>query len=70
MLLGFLFLLVIGREGLISTMCVSESMGSTWHPCSKKRGEELTTESDYGEKEIHRKLLAAAGSIDKCAKKA
>ncbi|KAI8569262.1 hypothetical protein RHMOL_Rhmol02G0265100 [Rhododendron molle] len=70
MLLGFLSLLVIGGESLISAICVSESMGSTWHPCSKKQEEELTTESDYGEKEIHRKLLATAGSTDKCAEKA
>ncbi|KAG5563014.1 hypothetical protein RHGRI_005681 [Rhododendron griersonianum] len=45
MLLGFLSFLLIGGEGLISAICVSESMGSTWHPCSKKREEELTTES-------------------------
>ncbi|KAI8569259.1 hypothetical protein RHMOL_Rhmol02G0264800 [Rhododendron molle] len=70
MLLGFLSLLLIGGESLISTICVSERMGSTWHPCSKKRKEELTTKFNYGEREIHRKLLAAAGSTDKCAKKA
>ncbi|KAF7149939.1 hypothetical protein RHSIM_Rhsim02G0229400 [Rhododendron simsii] len=63
MLLGFLSLLLIGGEGLISAICVSETMGSTWHPCSKKRKEELTTESDYKAREIPWKLLAAAVAI-------
>ncbi|KAF7151317.1 hypothetical protein RHSIM_Rhsim02G0224700 [Rhododendron simsii] len=30
---GFLSLLLIGGEGLISTICISKTMGSTWHPC-------------------------------------
>lgn len=83
MLLGFISLLLTVGQGLISNICISERVGATWHPCSKKQEEKVSptkTESDSDETESRRKLLAAAmegsfrrvlaaGSTDKCAEK-
>ncbi|XP_058219242.1 MLO-like protein 6 isoform X2 [Rhododendron vialii] len=81
MLLGFISLLLTVGQGPISTICISKSVGSTWHPCSKEHEAKLTktyTETDDKEGEGRRKLLSAAvegsfrrvlaaGSTDKCA---
>ncbi|CAI0411738.1 unnamed protein product [Linum tenue] len=37
MLLGFLSLLLTVFQSPISSICVSESIGATWHPCTKKQ---------------------------------
>lgn len=37
MLLGFLSLLLTVGQGPISDICISKSVGATWHPCSKKQ---------------------------------
>lgn len=45
MLLGFLSLLLTVGQGPISDICISKSVGATWHPCSKKQ------ETDYGKED-------------------
>ncbi|XP_065866708.1 MLO-like protein 6 [Euphorbia lathyris] len=54
MLLGFISLLLTVGQGPISNICISEKLGSTWHPCSKKREQTLIQLTDY---ENRRKLL-------------
>lgn len=82
MLLGFISLLLTVGQGPISTICISESVGATWHPCGKKEEDKATktdakTEDEEGDG--RRKLLSAAvegsfrrvlaaGSTDKCGK--
>lgn len=82
MLLGFISLLLTVGQGPISTICISESVGATWHPCGKKQEDKATktdakTEDEEGDG--RRKLLSAAvegsfrrvlaaGSTDKCGK--
>ncbi|GFZ13160.1 seven transmembrane MLO family protein [Actinidia rufa] len=84
MLLGFISLLLTVGQAPISNICISKSVGATWHPCSKKQEDKLTKydESHYEEEETRRKLLAfsashgglrrvlAAAGTDKCAEKA
>ncbi|KAM5559845.1 MLO-like protein 6 [Rosa sericea] len=81
MLLGFLSLLLTVGQGPISDICISKSVGATWHPCSKKAeedGESTSPESDddsgrrrllsavlSSSGESARRVLAAAG-YDKC----
>ena len=83
MLLGFISLLLTVGQAPISNICISKSVGATWHPCSKKQEDKLTKydESHYEEEETRRKLLAfsasheslrrvlAAAGTDKCAEK-
>ncbi|KAJ0021307.1 hypothetical protein Pint_32202 [Pistacia integerrima] len=62
MLLGFISLLLTVGQGLISNICVSESIASTWHPCDKEREEEITGQTEETtettDDENRRKLLA------------
>ncbi|KAL0284097.1 UNVERIFIED_CONTAM: MLO-like protein 2 [Sesamum angustifolium] len=37
MLLGFISLLLTVGQSPISNICISKSVGATWHPCSKKQ---------------------------------
>ena len=77
MLLGFISLLLTVGQDPISDICISKSVGATWHPCSKSKENET---SSYDEEEDHRRrLLAAGGSFrrvlaaagtDNCAAKA
>ncbi|XP_030962414.1 MLO-like protein 6 [Quercus lobata] len=76
MLLGFISLLLTVGQSPISSVCVSQKIGATWHPCSKKQEEaqtnsetnsrRLLTVSDSG-KGFRRILAGAASSTDKCA---
>ncbi|KAL6967293.1 MLO-like protein 12 [Sarracenia purpurea var. burkii] len=80
MLLGLISLLLTVGQSPISKICISESLGATWHPCSRseeaklnKDGEEeghrrklLTVSNDQGS---FRRVLAAEGT-DVCAAKA
>ena len=85
MLLGFISLLLTVSQGLISKICVPQSVGNSWHPC--KREEEATaasTDDDDDSKDFHgtagRRLLytesstifrriLAGGGTDECAPK-
>lgn len=75
MLLGFISLLLTVGQGLISEICVSEAIASTWRPCNKEKekykkgvGRRLLLEfSDFGG--TQRRILAAKGD-DICIKKA
>ncbi|KAF8396600.1 hypothetical protein HHK36_018239 [Tetracentron sinense] len=82
MLMGFLSLLLTVGQGPISDICISESLGATWHPCDKKQETESheneeSDSNDNGRRRLlmfsnsggsSRRILAAAGS-DKCAAK-
>ncbi|GFZ20476.1 seven transmembrane MLO family protein [Actinidia rufa] len=77
MLLGFISLLLTVTQSLISDICISKSIGATWHPCSESKENE--TSSNDEEEDHRRKLLAVGGSFrrvlaaagtDKCAAKA
>ncbi|KAL6967287.1 hypothetical protein U1Q18_033090 [Sarracenia purpurea var. burkii] len=82
MLLGFLSLLLTVGQGPISKICISESLGATWHPCSRSEEAKLNEDGEEEEEENRRKLLAvsndqgsfrrvlAAGGTDVCAAKA
>ncbi|XP_039024194.1 MLO-like protein 6 [Hibiscus syriacus] len=80
MLLGFISLLLTVGSGTITGICISERLGSTWHPCPKNREENLDEPGeDTSENEHHRRLLMisdsgrvfrrslAGSSEDKCA---
>ncbi|KAL0418187.1 UNVERIFIED_CONTAM: MLO-like protein 2 [Sesamum radiatum] len=67
----------------ISNICISKSVGATWHPCSKKQeGKKYPAAGDLGEDNRRKLLMAeedvggsfrrilAAGETDKCAAKA
>ncbi|XP_050209295.1 MLO-like protein 2 [Mercurialis annua] len=45
MLMGFISLLLTALQDPISQICISEKVGSTWHPCSKKQ-EKAQAEAD------------------------
>ncbi|KAL5764105.1 hypothetical protein ACOSP7_016453 [Xanthoceras sorbifolium] len=67
MLLGFISLLLTVGQGLISDICISESLANTWHPCNNDQEEEVTTSNNQEETtdyENRRRLLevVAAGS--------
>ncbi|KAJ0083530.1 hypothetical protein Patl1_30732 [Pistacia atlantica] len=66
MLLGFISLLLTVGQGLISNICVSESIASTWHPCDKEREEEITGQTEETtettDDENRRKLLSIMAS--------
>ncbi|KAJ9698172.1 hypothetical protein PVL29_007316 [Vitis rotundifolia] len=62
MLLGFISLLLTVGQGLISSICISKSVGATWHPCSKSEEEKTTkTEESDTESDNRRKLLSISG---------
>lgn len=80
MLLGFISLLLTVGQVPISSVCISQRIGATWHPCSKKQEEALNqehqTSSTNGRRLLnvsasgegfHRILAGAASSTDKCA---
>ncbi|KAF5470680.1 hypothetical protein F2P56_011177 [Juglans regia] len=84
MLLGFISLLLTVGQSPISNICISKSLGATWHPCSKKKEADLNKEEDEEEdSESHRRkllmlsdsggsfrrILASASNSDKCAEK-
>lgn len=83
MLLGFISLLLTVGQSPISNICVSEKIGNSWHPCSKKKEESIinpedTNSDDSSEQHRRRLLMAAAGGVrrilagggeDKCAAK-
>ncbi|RDX82196.1 MLO-like protein 2, partial [Mucuna pruriens] len=80
MLLGFISLLLTVGQGLISRICISEKVASTFHPCRHE------TDTKYrrfllhhqttrwrllppllaSDNQIHRRILAA-GASDKCS---
>ena len=68
MLLGFISLLLTVGKTTITDICISKTLGETWLPCSKKDIEEMDSHHGAnGENEIiHRRLLSAANSGDKC----
>uniref|UniRef100_A0A2P2NHU2 Uncharacterized protein MANES_10G044600 n=1 Tax=Rhizophora mucronata TaxID=61149 RepID=A0A2P2NHU2_RHIMU len=77
MLMGFISLLLTVLQEPISNFCISESLASTWHPCSKKQETKVSKDStgdrrrllqllDSGE--IHRRSLATS-KYDKCLDK-
>ncbi|RDY06645.1 MLO-like protein 12, partial [Mucuna pruriens] len=83
MLLGFLSLLLTVLQDPISKICVTEKVGSTWHPCASPKAlstPEGKSEDEYDEVEtnsrklleyfdpIPRRVLATKG-YDKCAEK-
>ncbi|KAK8582172.1 hypothetical protein V6N13_145152 [Hibiscus sabdariffa] len=80
MLLGFLSLLLTVGSGTITGICISERLGSTWHPCPRSREGNLDEPAeDTSENEHRRRLLMisdsgrvfrrslAGSSEDKCA---
>jgi len=76
MLLGFLSLLLTVGQGLISRICISEKVASTWHPCSHENTD--TEESEHGtnsrrllaafngSNEVTPRRVLAGGGSDKC----
>ncbi|KAK4788914.1 hypothetical protein SAY86_020233 [Trapa natans] len=67
MLLGFISLLLTVGQGLITNICISEKVGSTWHPCSNKEFEHHKLHGNYGDTPSHgvgdrRRLLSVYGS--------
>ncbi|GAV78100.1 Mlo domain-containing protein [Cephalotus follicularis] len=78
MLMGFISLLLTVGQGLISNVCIPQSVASTWHPCSKKEEEKLMNDEHDNRRrllslpgnssEIFRRVLAT-GTTDKCADK-
>ncbi|XP_010558749.1 PREDICTED: MLO-like protein 6 [Tarenaya hassleriana] len=84
MLMGFISLLLTIGQGPISGICISESVASTWHPCSRAEAEKKYGKKDKGkdneEETTSRRLLELAESYiprrslatkgyDKCADK-
>lgn len=63
MLLGFISLLLTIGQSPISNICISEKVGSTWHPCSKKKEVNINkVELPAREDENRRKLLKVSDS--------
>lgn len=84
MLLGFISLLLTVGQNLISNMCISQSLGATWHPCSKAEEDKMNnkeaeeTGSETGGRKLlmltdsggsFRRILASGSGTDKCAAK-
>lgn len=84
MLLGFISLLLTVGQSTITNICIPESVGSTWLPCSKQAEESMYNESSDSSEDSEsnrRRLLSLAGSgeavrrvlatasTDKCAAK-
>ncbi|XP_030452399.1 MLO-like protein 6 [Syzygium oleosum] len=62
MLLGFISLLLTVGQGPISDICISESLGATWHPCSHKQESKMNTDDQEDEDADHgrrRRLLVS-----------
>ncbi|KAG6665654.1 MLO-like protein 6 [Carya illinoinensis] len=79
MLLGFISLLLTVFQNYISDICISKSVGATWHPCkngSKSKSKEEVSDEISGRKLLQflesdfgaRRRLATKG-YDKCAEK-
>ena len=76
MLLGFLSLLLTVFQDLISSICISEKVAATWHPCSDKVRDEKIAKTRGGRRLLEflgsefgaRRSLATKG-YDKCAEK-
>ncbi|XP_078432609.1 MLO-like protein 12 [Wolffia australiana] len=80
MLLGFISLLLTVGQGPISDICISKSVGDTWHPCPKSKQAVASNgiKSDVAARRglleqeqnstITRRVLAGGG-YDKCAPK-
>ncbi|CAL9078470.1 unnamed protein product [Musa textilis] len=69
MLLGFISLLLTVSQNLISEICVSESVGNSWHPCKASEeavitGDDEHRSEDSNENNIGRRLLQSADSMD------
>ncbi|KAK4741839.1 hypothetical protein SAY87_025427 [Trapa incisa] len=67
MLLGFISLLLTVGQGLITNICISEKVGSTWHPCSNKEFQHQKLHRNYGDTPSdgvgdRRRLLSVYGS--------
>ncbi|KAK4788664.1 hypothetical protein SAY86_019983 [Trapa natans] len=67
MLLGFISLLLTVGQGLITNICISEKVGSTWHPCSNKEFQYQKLHRNYGDTPSdgvgdRRRLLSVYGS--------
>ncbi|KAE8656710.1 MLO-like protein 12 [Hibiscus syriacus] len=60
LLLGFISLLLTVGSGTITGICISERLGSTWHPCPNNREHNLA--KDASENEHGRRLLTIPGS--------
>ncbi|CDP06724.1 unnamed protein product [Coffea canephora] len=58
MLLGFMSLLLTIGQGPISEICISKSLGNTWHPCNKKQEHSRHDIDADKEASGHRRLLA------------
>lgn len=80
MLLGFISLLLTVGQSPISNICVSEKLGNSWHPCSKKEDSNIISEDSLSEQHRRRllmdaagggvrRILAGGGGDDKCAAK-
>ncbi|KAL8029822.1 hypothetical protein ABFX02_14G248200 [Erythranthe guttata] len=82
MLLGFISLLLTVGQSPISNICISEKLGSTWHPCNKKQegNKYPAPPKEDPEEDNRRRLLSvvdggsfrrilAGGGTDKCAEK-
>lgn len=66
MLLGFISLLLTVGQGVISNICISESIANTWHPCGEDQEEQITEQTEETtettEDENRRKLLSLMAS--------
>ncbi|GMI81635.1 MILDEW RESISTANCE LOCUS O 6 [Hibiscus trionum] len=79
MLLGFISLLLTVGSGTITSICISERLGSTWHPCARNREDNSDEPAEDASEEHRRRLLMisdsgrvlrrslAGSSEDKCA---
>ncbi|KAL4591986.1 hypothetical protein LXL04_004963 [Taraxacum kok-saghyz] len=67
MLLGFISLLLTVGQSFITNICISESLGDTWLPCSKKDIDKEDADHHVTNEEIlSRRFLMGATSGDKC----
>ncbi|GMI92312.1 MILDEW RESISTANCE LOCUS O 6 [Hibiscus trionum] len=62
MLLGFLSLLLTVGSSTITGICISERLGSTWHPCPRNREDNLNEDTSENQNENRRRLLMISGS--------
>ncbi|KAK6929214.1 Mlo-related protein [Dillenia turbinata] len=75
MLMGFISLLLTILQDPISEICVSESVGASWHPCNDSGKESDSSDSDKGRRRLlwflnPRRSLAADQYTDTCTKQA
>ncbi|KAF8397661.1 hypothetical protein HHK36_016582 [Tetracentron sinense] len=58
MLMGFISLLLTVGQGPISNICISESLGNTWKPCTQKQATKLNNKQKlYSDDNNRRRLL-------------